>query len=123
MKTSKISFLIMAFFMGCYAMYLLFGSKNSLDSGTGQAAARKFILICSDVRDGMGQAKECVDFYNNEAPKIFRSGELNAFILSVGGIGNFKNSYLGLKDALEKSPDLGWTLRSLAEITNNQIPQ
>jgi hypothetical protein len=121
MGNLKVPLGIIAVLALIYGAYLSLGSKSALDFANGKAAAENYLSACLGVKEGMGNSKKCVEFYNESAPKIFKSNQRADFLIFSKTL-DFKDTYSELKKIIEINPSLNWTLKPYAEIIN-QAPQ
>ena len=119
--------IILAIFLAVVAFF--FYSKGTTSLIKGKADSDKFAAMCVIPKDTKLQMKECLDFYNNDASRIFRSNEQSAFLVGIGGVDSFKRYYFELEKILNTSPLLkalpepDWKLKKISEITNDQVTQ
>ncbi len=110
-----------------YGLYVLANTIFMFESLDTRKASAQFLSACIGVNEGIGKPKECLNFYNEVAPKIMSSDQKMAFLSSVN-VNNFKDLHGGLQTFLNKAKGnaayADWSkLKPLDEIYGNQKPQ
>ena len=121
MSSKKIFFPSLLVMLVVYGVYLALGSKHAFTFTNGKSAAEHYTLVCLDIKNHSENTEECLRFYNEIAPNIFRGNEKQTF-LTLANESNFKEIYNDLMRLISKNPAKNWVLKPYSEIVN-QLPQ
>jgi hypothetical protein len=105
----KIPLAIAAFLAILYMGYLLFGALRSNDYGEAKKSSDAFMAACAF--GVSSDSTECLSFYTNEVPKIFKRKSKNLFLQMIT-LQHFEDTYKQLEQSAGKN-----RLKPLSELT------